>query len=109
MNLHRRHLTVSQRAAVAVEALPLFEMEAKERQGARADLRPNIAPKMEQGRAAELVGRVFGVGRRYIYEAKRLKAQGPDLFALVKAGGVSLVQARRERVNALKRRYRPAP
>ncbi len=32
MNLHRRHLTPSQRAAIAVEALPIFEAEARERQ-----------------------------------------------------------------------------
>jgi len=30
-NLHRRHLTASQKAAVAVGALPLLEEEAKER------------------------------------------------------------------------------
>src|SRR5215211_6851887 len=32
LNLHRRHLTSSQRAAVAVEVLPFLEAEAKERQ-----------------------------------------------------------------------------
>jgi ParB-like chromosome segregation protein Spo0J len=31
-NLHRRHLTASQRSAVAAEALPLLAAEAKERQ-----------------------------------------------------------------------------
>jgi len=31
MNLHRRHLTSSQRAAVAVDILPMLEAEAKER------------------------------------------------------------------------------
>src|SRR5688572_21384499 len=32
LNLHRRHLTSSQRAAVAAEALPMLEAEAKDRQ-----------------------------------------------------------------------------
>jgi len=32
MNLHRRHLTSSQRAVVALEVLPMLEAEAKERQ-----------------------------------------------------------------------------
>ena len=38
LNLHRRHLKSDQRAAAAVEALPLYEKEAKERQGERTDL-----------------------------------------------------------------------
>src|SRR5262245_36598940 len=33
-NVHRRHLTPLQRAAVAVESLPLFEAEARQRQRA---------------------------------------------------------------------------
>ena len=32
MNLHRRHLTSSQRAAIALDVLPFLEKEAKERQ-----------------------------------------------------------------------------
>jgi hypothetical protein len=32
LNLHRRHLSASQRAALTVELLPRFEAEARERQ-----------------------------------------------------------------------------
>jgi len=38
MNLHRRHLTSSQRAVIALRSLPFLEREAKERQGTRTDL-----------------------------------------------------------------------
>ncbi len=38
MNIKRRHLTVSQRSALATEMLPEFEKAAKERQGTRTDL-----------------------------------------------------------------------
>lgn len=46
-NLERRHLTASQRSAIAAEALPLFEKEARERQKAggkqQAANLPNVA------------------------------------------------------------------
>jgi len=35
MNLHRRHLSPSQRAAVALDLLPMLELEARQRQLAR--------------------------------------------------------------------------
>lgn len=45
-NLPRRHLTASQRAAVAAEMLPLFEREAKERQKDSGKTHAgNVAPK----------------------------------------------------------------
>jgi N6-adenosine-specific RNA methylase IME4 len=37
LNLHRRHLTPSQRAAIAVDALPVLEAEARKRQGEAAE------------------------------------------------------------------------
>lgn len=37
-NLRRRHLTTGQRAALAVDLLPMYEGQAKQRQGARTDL-----------------------------------------------------------------------
>jgi hypothetical protein len=48
----RRHLTASQKAAVAAEALPLFEAESKERQGARVDIQA-ILPESERGQARD--------------------------------------------------------
>lgn len=37
-NLHRRHLSSAQRAAIAMETLPLLEEQAKARQGTRTEL-----------------------------------------------------------------------
>lgn len=42
LNLHRRHLTPSQRACVATEMLPLLEEEARARQVSLAGTRPSV-------------------------------------------------------------------
>lgn len=39
-NLHRRHLTPGQRAALALNIEAMYAAEAKSRQGARTDLKP---------------------------------------------------------------------
>ena len=58
LNLKRRHLTQSQAACVAVEALPFYEAEAKQRQGTRTD----ISPEMDTcGRADSFVAKDFNV------------------------------------------------
>src|SRR5690606_234782 len=121
LNLHRRHLTQAQRAAVAAEALPLFEAEAAERAsagrkkggrsggkgrpkeqlgGTRAtELSGPPAPKARDQAAAALGGRGRAVG-----QAQRIKEADPEAFGRVKAGEVSLRQAERQVA-----RPRPAP
>lgn len=65
LNLHRRHLTASQRAAVAVDVLPMYEAEARERQGARTDI-VEIIPQSDNGRARDHAATLFNTnGRRY--------------------------------------------
>jgi len=44
LNLHRRHLTDGQRAAIGVKAKARFEEEAKEAQRQAAPGRPRVAP-----------------------------------------------------------------
>jgi hypothetical protein len=73
-NLHRRHLTDSQKAAVAVEVLPWFEKEAKERQatstgGKKPQLRAEI-PEAARGRARDQAAKTTGASPRYIEDAK---------------------------------------
>lgn len=48
--MNRRHLTSSQKALIAFHALPMFEAEAKERQGTRTDLQENIGEILPQSK-----------------------------------------------------------
>ena len=45
INLRRRHLTISQRAAAAAAALPFFEIEAKARQSTTQAAAPKVEPE----------------------------------------------------------------
>jgi hypothetical protein len=94
-NVHRRHLTPGQRAAIAVEALPMFEAEARERQRTLNNKRkplvanaPQAAPKSREDAAA-----LTGASPRYVQEAKAVKEASPELFDEVKTGKTTLRSA----------------
>ena len=77
-NLHRRHLTESQRAMVAANLATM-------RQGARTDLSP--IGEMSQSQAAELLN----VGKRSVDRAKIVLSEGsPELIQAVQAGELSV-------------------
>ena len=86
LNLHRRHLTSSQRAALAAE---IANMES----GARTDLEPRAKmPKVSQSEAAEKLG----VSWRYVKEAKKIQRESPEHFEQIKNGHKSISQVKRE-------------
>ena len=79
-NMKRRHLTESQRAAIAAEF-------ANMRQGDRTDLEPSDnCPKVSQQKAAELLK----VSSKSVGRAKKVKEKDPATFARLKSGDVSL-------------------
>jgi hypothetical protein len=105
LNLHRRHLTSSQRAALAVELLPLLEEEARDRQrrhggtapGRRAVTLAEIFPGVNgYGEARAHAARLLGTNPRHVSDAKRVRDLDPELFDRVKAGDVRVHRARRE-------------
>jgi len=97
LNIDRRHLSASQRAALAVSLLPALEAEARERQGTRTDLGRNLPAILpEGGEAREQAGKLLDVGARYIQDAKRLSAEAPELFEQVRSGDLSIQQAKRK-------------
>jgi len=83
-NLHRRHLSESQRAVVAAELANL--KSGNPNLSNSADL-PNCEPPVSQAKAAELLN----VGKRTVGNAKRvLEAGVPELADAVKRGEVTV-------------------
>lgn len=101
-NLHRRHLTTAQRAAVAVAALPLLEAEAKERRGgdrgnqysggkvASASKDADASPR---GRASAIAAAQVGVSRPTVERAKRVAQQAPEVFEQLRSGEITVTAA----------------
>lgn len=89
-NKHRRHLTSSQLAALAVEDLPKLRQAARER--LRTKGRERI-PEADKGKARDHAARLFGTNAKYVESAERVKRDAPDVFERVKAGDLSVQQA----------------
>jgi ParB-like chromosome segregation protein Spo0J len=85
LNLHRRHLTTSQRAAIAADLANLTN-------GQRADYAAaSNEAAVSQAEAAE----ILTVSRSGVQRAVEVRAADPDLHNQVKTGEVSLEDARR--------------
>lgn len=106
-NLHRRHLTASQRATLAVDLLPRLEERAKERQGARHDLVANLPQGSVPHKARDEAAALVGVSPRYVSEAKAIAAASPELLAGMRDGSVTLQDAKRQTRNTTLREAIP--
>lgn len=98
LNVHRRHLTPSQLATVAAEALPLYEAEAEDRRLAnlkRGEESPS-APDGALGRAADQAAAATGASTRNVQRAKRVRETSEEVFQEVKEGTKSLAAAERQ-------------
>ncbi len=86
LNLHRRHLTTSQRASLGVEIANMTS-------GRRTDLEPSLKlAEVSQSEAAERLD----VSPAYIREAKKIQRESPDHFERVKSGELTIQQVKRE-------------
>lgn len=104
LNLKRRQLSKSQAAMLAVDILPMYEAEAKERQGTRTDLvadsksTSNIVAPVPQSfpKARDNAASATGVSGRAVGQAKRITESAPDLAQQVRQGKTTLKEAEAE-------------
>ena len=118
LNLHRRHLTEGQLAAIAVEAMARFEEEAREAKRRAGVVRASSGPRVEgkfhqlrpnsdeagdrdhrgerQRRSDERAAKDVGVSRYAVRQAERVKEADPELFEKVRTGVVPLRGAVKE-------------
>ena len=112
MNDKRRHMAAGVRAAVAVELLPFFEADAvkrkketegrpKKEQEKPVEIFPPVLtdqkPKeTEPIKARQEAAKSVGVNDRYVQDAKKVKQEAPEVFDRLKAGKITLQDAKRE-------------
>ena len=77
LNLLRRHLNSSQRAAYALDYLEDYQKAAKERQGKRTDLTSDKnLPEVD--RAKDKAAKDFSTNRQYLNEVEKIKKEAPE-------------------------------
>jgi hypothetical protein len=105
MNDRRRHMNKGALAAVAAELEPFFAADAKRRQkhhGGTAPGKPKTLPekvpevKKGDGDARKAAAVSVGVNDRYVSDAKKVKQEAPEVFERLKAGKITLQDAKRE-------------
>lgn len=92
----RNHYTSGQRAASAAEIMPELMREAKKRQGTRNDKKNFVEQIPQSIKARDEAARITGTNPKYVDAAVKIKDQSPDTFAKLKAGTITLQDAKRE-------------
>ena len=96
MNLRRRHLTSSQRAAAAAEALEQLKIEAKARQreGGKTKVPQKIGEASKhEGEATQQAAKMFGTNRTYVVEAAKLRDDDQSTFKAILKGDLTIKES----------------
>ena len=113
-NLHRRHLTTSQKAMVGQGYLTFLKDEAKKRQGARNDLK-DISPKSDESlpptesRSDVQAAKLVGVGKNSIRDADFVAQNDPELAQQVRDKKVTVSAAAKRIRESLNPKPEPTP
>lgn len=106
-NLHRRHLTTSQRGMIAAESVPLLAEEAKKRD-AQSQFQPNDAAVVKspppdskgiasgKGKARDIAAKALGVGGSIVQKALAVKRADPEESERIKRGETTVEAAYRK-------------
>ncbi|MCX7087962.1 MAG: hypothetical protein NTV00_07910 [Methylococcales bacterium] len=100
LNLHRRELTVSQKAVIALEILPMLEDEALERQrkagvethsnqykSEKVQLMASVPEAVKQDpepTSRDSAATILGIGSRIIQQAKQIAKEAPEKLEEIK-------------------------
>jgi ParB-like chromosome segregation protein Spo0J len=96
MNLNRRHLSTSQRAAIALEILPLYEQDAQARMLAgkpTENLPEGEETNREDRTAVAQAGRAMNVSGKLVANTKKIQQIAPDLLPEIAAGRMTVNKA----------------
>lgn len=107
-NIHRRHMSKGQLAAIAVEIEKWKAVEAKKRMEEGTNQHTSPMEKLPQGTgstASDEAGAMLGVTGRSVRDAKYVEQNDPEVFEKVKAGEVAPSAAAKKLRDAAK----PAP
>lgn len=101
LNDRRRHMGKSALAAVAAELEPHFAEDAKRRYEQTVGRPKKSVEKVPPicdppSKAREEAAKSVGVNDRYVQDAKKVKAEAPEVFEKLKAGKITLQDAKRE-------------
>ena len=104
LNDKRRHMNKGSLAAVAAELEPFFAEDAKRRQVRKPKSEsvpekiPEQIPEVKKGvgDARKVAAVSVGVNDRYVQDAKKIKTEAPEVFERLKAGKMTLQDAKRE-------------
>jgi hypothetical protein len=101
LNDKRRHMNKGALAAVAAELEPHFAEDAKRRYEQTVgrpkkseEKVPQISERQPQAR--QEAAKSVGVNDRYVSDAKKVKTEAPEVFERLKAGKITLQDAKRE-------------
>jgi len=102
-NIYRRHLTASQRAALALELMPKLKEEAHQRMvDGGGDHRPEAGseripdPVAETGEAREKAAKLLRVNPHYISDIETIRREDPEAIADIKAGKTTIPKAKKK-------------
>ena len=111
-NLHRRHLTPSQRAAVGLEMVSYLAKEIRKKEHLRKTGTPERVPEWVSGEASQGAGRMVGVSGRVVRLLMSSESQAPGIKEVEKDGtlrvreALALAVLPKERRDAIIRRVR---